>query len=281
MLDVLAEVEFIRIFKSGKTITKITPNIPIFDDVYKGLGQYAEDELTFNEHEEAAVSILASLYDAPRNVDSLYAKLGMDKRVFDRCIALGSQSGIVAQHTARGKKILISSFYFSDNLDGLADIVAGAGTPALQSTLKKVKDNQGWPLSLVASTGEIGGTKLSTTEAQLVHKLAAEGIVKPPTIKFGAQTRVFSFHAKARVDKTSTRPTGKSMSGRWHLSPQCAKGSFFLMPTGYGRRSVFLRRFEMLAFSVPILKHETSTRIWWCYGSHISNRLRSTSGSFI
>ena len=52
VLEVLAEVEFIRIFKSGKTIEKITPNIPVFENVYKGLGEYADKEVKFNEHEE-------------------------------------------------------------------------------------------------------------------------------------------------------------------------------------------------------------------------------------
>ena len=102
VLEVLAEVEFVRIFKSGKTIEKITPNIPVFQDVYEGLGEYADNEIDFNEHEKATVAILSSLYAAPRNKESLYSKLGLDRQVFDRCITVGSQSGIVAQHTARG-----------------------------------------------------------------------------------------------------------------------------------------------------------------------------------
>lgn len=234
VLDVLAEIEFIRIFKSGKTIDKSIPNIPIFENVYEGLGSYADREINCNEHEQATVAILSSLYDAPRNKNSLYAKLGMDLQVFERCITLGSQSGIVAQHTARGKNILISPFYFADNLEGLADIVAGAGTPALQSTLKKVKDNQGWPLSLVESTGEIGGTKLSVTEAQLVRKLAAEGIVKPPTIKFGAKAKSFLFTPKpgsTRLNAANREVYERAMA----LISAVRKGQ--LLPEAYRIRS--------------------------------------------
>src|SRR3546814_11784984 len=89
-----------------------------------------------------------------------------------------------------------SSDLFADNLKGLADLVAGAGTTAIESTLRKVQANQGWPLSLIVQTGEIGGYRLSTTEAQLVEKLASEGIVKPPMIRFGGRTESFLFTPK-------------------------------------------------------------------------------------
>ncbi|MDR2216551.1 MAG: hypothetical protein LBE59_12040 [Nevskiaceae bacterium] len=196
VLRLLADVEFVRLFTTGKTITKVVPNIPLFDDVYEGIGEYAAKELTLNEHEQATLAILENLYKAPRNRDALFNSLGAEKSMFNRCVTLGTSSGIITQHTARGKNILISPYYFADNLEGLADIVAGAGTPALESTLNKVKSNQGWPLSLVATTREIGGIKLSITEMELVEKLAAEGIVKPPTIKFGGKTESFLFTPK-------------------------------------------------------------------------------------
>lgn len=196
VLELLADIEFVRLFTTGKSISKVVPNIPLFDDVYEGIGEYAATELTLNGHEEATLAILENLYKAPRNRDALFNSLGIEKSVFNRCVILGASSGIVAQHTARGKNILISPYYFADNLDGLADLVAGAGTPALESTLNKVKSNQGWPLSLIAATGEIGGVKLSPTEVALVGKLAAEGIVKPPTIKFGGKTESFLFTPK-------------------------------------------------------------------------------------
>lgn len=191
VLEILADVGYVHLLTSGKSIKTVTPRIPAFESVYVGLTDYADTELDLNEHEQATVAILAKLYDAPVNKDRLRNDLGIDTLVFSRSLELGQRSGIVTEHTARGKQILISPFYFADNLQGLADVVASSGTPALQTTLQKVKDNQGWPLSLALRTGEIGGVKLSTTELQLVGKLAAEGIVKPPTIKF--QNRVESF----------------------------------------------------------------------------------------
>lgn len=161
--------------------------------MYKGIGQFAASECKLNEHEQVTIQLLQQLQDAPRNRSALFDKLGAEKKAFDRVVSVGQRSGIVSQHTARGRDILVSPYYFTDNLDSLADAAAASGAGAIVSTLKKVKDNQGWPLSLVAATGEIGGVKLSGTEKALVEKLAEEGVIKPPTIKFGAKTESFVF----------------------------------------------------------------------------------------
>lgn len=234
VLELLAEIEFVRLFTTGKTITKVVPYIPLFDDVYEGIGEYAATELTLNGHEQATLAILENLYKAPRNRDALFNSLGIEKSVFDRCVTLGTNSGIVATHTARGREILISPYYFADNLDGLADLVAGAGTPALESALKTVKANQGWPLSLIAATGEIGGVKLSVTEIELVKKLAAEGIVKPPTIKFGGKTESFLFTPKpgsTRLNASNREIYERAMA----LISAVRKGQ--LLPEAYRIRS--------------------------------------------
>jgi hypothetical protein len=78
----------------------------------------------------------------------------------------------------------------------LADAAVTAGASAIESVLKKVKANQGWPLSLVSATGEIGGSALSPTEKEVVQKLAEEGVIRPPTIKFGIKTESFLFTPK-------------------------------------------------------------------------------------
>lgn len=230
VLTMLEEIGYVRIDSTGRTINKITPNIPTFDDVYEGLGEFVSTEVSLNEHEQATVTIMSALFKAPRNRDSLLQKSAIERPVFDRCVTLGAASGIVTEHRARGKNILISPFYFADNLDGLADLAAGAGAPALQSTLEKVRDGQGWPLSLVATTGEIAGTKLSTTEQQLVQKLAEEGVVKPPTIKFGNKSESFLFTpkpGKARLNAANREIYERAMA----LISAVRKGQ--LLPDAY------------------------------------------------
>jgi len=196
VLRVLAEIGFVKLVERGRKIERVIPNIPVFDDVYEIIGNFASSEYDLNSHETAILQILASLQDAPRNRDALFGKLGIEKLLFDRCIKLGSKSGILSEHRARGRLMLISPFYFADNLDGLADAAAAVGASALQSTLKKVKGNQGWPLSLINSTGEIGGVKLDLTELTLIQKLSEEGVIKPPTVKFGTQSQSFVFTPK-------------------------------------------------------------------------------------
>jgi len=193
VLRLLEEVRFVRLVEKGRKIEAVIPNIPVFDDVYDRLGEYADSECVLNAHEQATIQILAELQDSPRNRDQLFNSLGIDKPVFDRCVTVGGESGIVSQHTARGKSILISPFYFADNLDGLADAAASAGASSIKSALEKVKLNQGWPLSLIEHSGEIGGTKLSSTEKALIGKLSEEGVMKPPTIRFGQATESFVF----------------------------------------------------------------------------------------
>ena len=193
VLTVLEEIGFVKLVRPKKKISTVIPVIPVFDDVYEQIGSYADSECSLNSHEDATLHILDALQKAPANRDALYNNLGIETRLFDRCISLGSSSGILSEHLARGRKILISPFYFVDNLDALADTAAAVGSNAISSALNKVKSNQGWPLGLIEQTGEIGGSRLDTTERSVIRKLAMEGIVRPPTIKFGQRTESFLF----------------------------------------------------------------------------------------
>ena len=208
VLKVVDDIGFVDLVRSGKKITKIIPNVPVFDDVYEKIGNYAHSECVLNDHEEATLLILEALQNAPANKDALFNNLGIEKLLFDRCVTLGSRSGILSEHQARGRSILISPFYFADNLDGLADAAASVGSNTIKSTLDKVKNNQGWPLGLIGKTGEIGGRKLSTTELALIQKLSEEGILKPPTIKFRNLSESFLFTPKPGSTPSQRRKSG-------------------------------------------------------------------------
>lgn len=234
VLGVLEEVGFVQLIRNGRKISKVVPNIPVFDDVYDGIGAYAKSECAMNSHEQATLLLLKSLQEAPANKDALFNTLGIEKSVFDRCLTLGAQSGIMSEHQARGRSIIISPFYFSDNLDGLADAAASVGSNAIKSTLDKVRINQGWPIGLIKTQGEIGGTKLDTTEQALIDKLSSEGIIRPPTIKFGDQTQSFLFTPKpgnARLNAANREIYERAMA----LISAVRKGQ--LLPDVYRIRS--------------------------------------------
>ena len=57
VLRILEEVEFVKLLEKGRKIERIIPNIPIFEDVYAGLGDYADAEYDLNSHEQATLQI--------------------------------------------------------------------------------------------------------------------------------------------------------------------------------------------------------------------------------
>lgn len=193
VLEVLAEIEFVRLVQREKRIVTVIPEVPQFEDVYGILGDYSAAEQTLNEHEQATLAILMELYNKPENRERLLNTTAIETPVFDRVIRIGETGGLVRSHRARGRTILVSPFYFADNLDALADLAARSGSEAIERVLNVVRRNQGWPLSLIDARAEIGGNKLSASDRQLLRTLSKEGILKPPTIEFGKNSERFVF----------------------------------------------------------------------------------------
>lgn len=192
VLTMLEEIEFVDLVPSRTKIENVIPKIPNFKDVYSILGEHPNLD-TLNEHEQAALHILGSLQNQPENRDRLLTTSGIEKVVFDRCITIGSFGGLVREHRVRGKNVLVSPVYFADNLNGLADLAATAGSHEIGKTLDIIRNNQGWPLSLALAQSEIGQTKLNVTQTSLIEKLASEGILKPPTISYATTNQSFLF----------------------------------------------------------------------------------------
>lgn len=195
VVQILLEVDFVDVVKNAGRIEKILPKVPHFGDVYDQLGSHSSLS-GLNEHEQAALYILGELQAQPQNKDSLFTKSGMDKAVFDRCLVIGEHHGLVRAHRARGKDILTSPIYFGDNLAGLADLAAASGAVDVAKALDVIKRNQGWPMSVALSQNEIGGTALSAETTAVIRKLANEGILKPPTIRFKNAEESFLFTPK-------------------------------------------------------------------------------------
>lgn len=181
VIELLGEIEYIDLVVSGNTINKVIPKIPHFESIYDGLGQYL-NITNINEHEELSCKILIELRDKAEKKDVIFSKLGAEKNLFNDSQRIITHGGLVLSKRARGHDILVSPTYFSDNLDGLIDIAASGNSPRIEKIINLLKEAQGWPLSIVIKNKEINGFRLDDFDIQLLRKLIADGILKPPSI---------------------------------------------------------------------------------------------------
>jgi hypothetical protein len=182
ILRLLAEVGFVRIVSVGTSIQGILPLVPYYEDMYLQLDQYVSQNKVFNEHEQLALNIIERLSKSPENVDGLRNQIGAEKKVFNRIVSAGTEGSFLIEREARGRKILLSPTYFSENADLFADGAAAAGTKAISKLMETIKTNQGWPLSRIMKQKKLGEASLDKSQLNLLKRLAEDGLVKPPSI---------------------------------------------------------------------------------------------------
>ncbi|AXV15579.1 hypothetical protein CYG48_07640 [Neorhizobium sp. SOG26] len=181
VVELLAEVELVKIDRTGTTINKITPNISVFDNVYLSIGEYSSIK-GFNELENVALEILFRLRNKPENLISLGGTLGIDPTPLSRTISIGEKGNFVRKYRARGKDIILSPIYFADGLDALADLAASKGLSDFETVMRKLKSAQGWPLDLLLANSKLAGVDVSREERDLILKLVQENVIKPPSL---------------------------------------------------------------------------------------------------
>jgi len=176
----LAELEFVTLDTTGETIISLIPNVPYFDDVYTCIGDYANTK-KFNESEQLAIHILDKLTLAPQHRAALFA-VGAENKLVNRSLQIGEECGYIIETRARGKDLVYSPLFFTENADIYNDLVAKSGADSVKRILSILEKYQGWPLSLIQNRCEINGNELSADEIGLLTRLAQDGTVKPPAI---------------------------------------------------------------------------------------------------
>ena len=182
VLELLDEVEFVRLGTEGHTIKTVLPNVPYYEELYTILGQYS-DGIGLNEAERLSIDLLHRLARSPQKLDVLRDTLGIDHKLFKRVIAIGKAGAYIRQHRARGRDILLAPAHFSENPDIFVDAIARGGAAQVEKLIEALKNMQGYPLTLVEQKNKIGNVNLSSEETQFLVRLAQDGIVKPPSLQ--------------------------------------------------------------------------------------------------
>ena len=179
--ELLEEVEFVKLGKQGRSIKTVVPNVPYYEDLYSVIGNYAVQS-GFNEAEQLSIELLQRLSRSPEKLEALRGALGADNKLFNRAIAVGEKGSYLRQIRARGRDILMSPTYFSENPELFADVVAAGGAKGIQKVISAIGAAQGYPLTLVEKTNRIGACELTDDEVRLTVRLAQDGVVRPPSI---------------------------------------------------------------------------------------------------
>ena len=183
IVRVLAEVEFVKLQTKGSTISGVLPTVPYYDALYPKLGEFAGSERAFNETEELTIQLMERLAKSPHKLESIQNKLGADKRLFARSVAIGTDGEFLIKRRFRGRDVLINPAYFSENSTIFADAVAAHGAIQVSDLLSAVSRRQGWPLQLIEKQHRLGDADVHPNQVNLLKRLAQDGIVKPPSIE--------------------------------------------------------------------------------------------------
>jgi hypothetical protein len=181
VVEILGEAEFAQIDKCGSTIRSIVPTVPYFEDLFDTIGEIVEDR-RLSEHEQMTIELVSRLRRSPVVSETLYQDTGARKEFVDRVVDLGAEGGYLIKRRARGRNVVLSPLYFPDNPEAFADLVAAAGSNPVGRVLSLLKENQGWPLTVIEQQQSIGANKLTPHEVAIVTTLAQEGFAPPPTI---------------------------------------------------------------------------------------------------
>ena len=194
VVEILAEVDFVVLDQVGKTIKSVTPDVPYYDDLYSGLGEYLSIELTMSEPEWLTLTLVDRLAASPENVDSLRNSVGADGNLFARSVSMGNEGGYLYTRRYRGRDIAVNPSFFAENSHIFADHVAASGSTSVSTLLSALRENQGWPLGVIETTSHLGETPVVAGQVGLLRRLAEDGIIKPPTITAkGSGTNHFLF----------------------------------------------------------------------------------------
>lgn len=182
VVELLADIEYIKVSSEGKTIKAILPNVPYYEELYECIGSVAIDK-GFSEAEEVTIELLHRLAKSPDKIDSLRSKLSVDNKLFNRVLEVGKEGSYLRVERARGKDILFTPTYFSENYQVFIDAVAASGADDVKLLLHGLKGAQGYPLSIIQRTKRVGDVDVSPENLKFLERLAQDGVVKPPSIR--------------------------------------------------------------------------------------------------
>ena len=145
VLDILQEVELIRIVGSSRKPEKVEILISVFEDAYELLGEKWNDDAP-DEFERKVVQLVNELASNSMKLSNLIKLYDLNQDDCDIITQIGTAGGFLDTFNSDGGEIIFSPIYMEENPKEILSLLNGYKDKDVQNALKMLKSKPGYPI---------------------------------------------------------------------------------------------------------------------------------------
>jgi len=200
VLEVLEELEWVRVNKKGAVVEKVEESVPYFGDIYSTAGEYFNDT-DHSELEEATIVVCDSLSLSPSTEAEIKRRMGVDDAAYGMILDIGKSGKLIDRYESTRTKegVLYSPLYWVENpdkLEAVYTLLKEFGADRVHSALTKIRTYQGFPLpdDLVR-----GNYDTLPEDMKIVSAMVRRGMILAPEVDSLKGKKNFAFTPYAGI----------------------------------------------------------------------------------
>lgn len=170
VLNILQEVELIRIVGSSRKPEKIEILISVFEDAYQLLGEKWKDDNP-DEFERKVVQIVNDLASKSIKISSLFDVYDLEQEDYGVISQIGVAGGFLDSFKSSDEEILFSPIYMEENPKKILELLNQYKDEDVQKALKLLKSKPGFPVK-----------DLNNIENDVLVGLMSSNVLQTPAI---------------------------------------------------------------------------------------------------
>lgn len=150
VLELLEDMTWVRVEKSGLSIKRVDETVPIFSDIYKECGKYFRENGILTEVELTTLTTCDALAVVPATEESMIKRYGFDREAFRTAVDVGRSGKLIADYKSQtGESVMYSPLYWVENpgsVESIFILLRKYGAEEVEEALRSLRDAQGQPI---------------------------------------------------------------------------------------------------------------------------------------
>lgn len=149
VLEILDEIEYIRVIGSKRKPTKIEVLITLFEETYDLLGEKWNDDNP-DEFERKMIAIINDLSDFRVPKTNIVSKYNLKDDDMELITHIGKTGGFIDSYSGNGQSFLFSPIYMEENPQKIMGFLDNYNESQVKSTLNLLNSKPGYPIMNLA-----------------------------------------------------------------------------------------------------------------------------------